>query len=128
MSLTYPSIQKWIFCVDSRTFVNSLFEFYRDKFTVVANQKAQDDPNSHDKSERRPIHPDAWTLEFLVGSDYIPIITTAFDQDNSGFVRITEANALTRLMPPSFSLAQWCAFEACGTCPFLRLIGGKSRI
>jgi len=65
--------------------------------------------------ERQPTHPDAWTLEFLVGSEYIPLITAAFDQDKSGFVRITEANALTRLMPPNFTLAQWCAFEACGT-------------
>lgn len=58
-------------------------------------------------------HVDAWTLEPI--AMYGHRISTSIDRDESGFIRISEANAFTEQMPKGWSLPQWCAYAALGT-------------
>jgi hypothetical protein len=56
---------------------------------------------------------DDWTLAYF--AYYGQKITLAIDQDNSGFVRISEANAFTNKIPNGWSLPQWCAYTVAGS-------------
>ncbi|KAH9481745.1 hypothetical protein JR316_0006272 [Psilocybe cubensis] len=132
----------WIFCVDNKFFVSALFEFYLDRFsskhaiptgpifkdgepTSDAHQKGTLDwfkqmfaisvsaPKFSFLSKLGAInHPDAWTLEYIAlhGEQ----ITKTIDSDDSGFIRISEANAFAQQCPRGWSLPQWCAYSAAG--------------
>lgn len=57
-------------------------------------------------------HVDAWTLEPM--AMYGERISLSIDRDDSGFIRISEANTFTDRMPEGWSLPQWCAYAAIG--------------
>ena len=57
-------------------------------------------------------HVDAWALEPI--AMYGERISLSIDRDDSGFIRISEANAFTDRMPEGWSLPQWCAYAAIG--------------
>ncbi|KAH9481751.1 hypothetical protein JR316_0006278 [Psilocybe cubensis] len=56
--------------------------------------------------------PDSWTLEYIALHGHH--ITQAIDNDGSGFIRISEANAFTQQIPKGWNLPQWCAYSAAG--------------
>ncbi|PPQ69974.1 hypothetical protein CVT24_003678 [Panaeolus cyanescens] len=108
----------WIFCVDNRQFLFALQEYYLDRF--VKYQRNSSEPiegtevalaNDGEARETRK-HPDAWTLFYL--GRYADRILDAIDKDNSGLIRISEANDFTIGMPASWSLPQWCTYHAIG--------------
>lgn len=107
--------QKWIFCVETRIFALALFEYYQDLYTHphVDASKTTEDPdtdatqNTNNPPSGSKLHPDAWTLP------YLQIFTTAtatIDDDNSGFIRISEANRFTARIPEGWTLPQYCAY------------------
>ncbi|KAF9484260.1 hypothetical protein BDN70DRAFT_872756 [Pholiota conissans] len=127
----------WIFCVDNKLFTSALFEYYLDHFSTV-RQKPKATPaegasedvqhlSAEDEAEltqenltkvtflsRLGVlnHVDAWTLEAI--AMYGHRISSAIDRDDSGFIRISEANIFTDRMPKGWSLPQWCAYAALG--------------
>jgi len=104
--------QSWIFCVDNKLFSGALYEYYLDFFR--ASRISTLDSNSEANKERRnSSKADAWTLDYFANYGYK--IALAIDRDNSGFVRISEANAFTDGIPNGWSLPQWCAYTVAGS-------------
>jgi len=93
-SLTPFLNQSWIFCVDNEIFAGGLVEYYRDHISASSI--------------------DAWTLEYIV--NHGKKMAIAIDSDNSGFIRISEANAFANKIPNGWSLSQWCAYTVAGSC------------
>ncbi|PPQ83088.1 hypothetical protein CVT25_003792 [Psilocybe cyanescens] len=126
----------WIFCVEGKFFVSAVFEFYLDRFSgkkhvdkaepgaeeehgVDSNLDGQTVSNSGSAPRFSFLsrlgavnHPDSWTLEYI--ALYGDNITQAIDNDNSGFIRISEANAFSQAIPKGWNLPQWCAYCAAG--------------
>ncbi|PPQ83090.1 hypothetical protein CVT25_003794 [Psilocybe cyanescens] len=125
----------WIFCVKGKFFVSAIFEFYLDRFSgkyvdktgpgaeeehgVDSGLDGQTVSNSGSAPRFSFLsrlgavnHPDSWTLEYI--ALYGNNITQAIDSDNSGFIRISEANAFTQAIPKGWNLPQWCAYCAAG--------------
>jgi hypothetical protein len=56
------------------------------------------DSDSETNKERQNLsRADDWTLNYI--ANYGPKITSAIDHDDSGFIRISEANAFTNRIP-----------------------------
>ncbi|KAH9481747.1 hypothetical protein JR316_0006274 [Psilocybe cubensis] len=127
------SLFNWIFCVENKFFVSAVFEFYLDRFSGKKHvdkpdgEQHQEDSDTEEKqivkygsapkfsflSRLGSInHPDSWTLEYIAA--YGENITQAIDNDNSGFIRISEANAFSQAIPKGWNLPQWCAYCAAG--------------
>ena len=105
-------IQSWIFCVDNKLFSTALYEYYLDLLSAprINTLDSDSEPN---KERRNPSKADDWTLGYF--ANYGQKITLAIDRDNSGFVRISEANAFTNGIPNGWSLPQWCAYTVAGS-------------
>ena len=71
----------------ARLFALTLQDHYRDEFELAA----------HDLGG---VSTDEWALKYL-GTDWLPSIMEAFDDDASGYVTITEVNRLMDLRPQS---------------------------
>lgn len=111
----------WIFCIDNRQFLFALQEYYLDRYMKYQ----RNGPNgaegnevilaadAENRDQSRAQHPDAWTLFYL--GRYTDRILNSIDKDNSGYIRISEANDFTATMPASWSLPQWCTYHAIGT-------------
>lgn len=56
---------------------------------------------------------DKWCLEYLT-TPYLTAIQEGFDDDGSGFVRISEANDFCAGIPEGWTLLQWIAYWARG--------------
>lgn len=125
--------------MDNKLFVTAVFEFYLDQFSGTKHIKQGShadqvsdkghesipDANTQTTSIAGPAykagslsrigsarHPDSWTLDYIVlYGDYI---IQAIDNDNSGFIRISEANKFTQAIPKGWNLPQWCAYCAAG--------------
>jgi len=122
--------QKWMFCIDRTTFVASLYEYLRDMYlspptdttsSAQAEGQLEEELNIEETQDLQnsgiqagALHKDFWTLDYFNIAAYSQRIQLAFDDDNSGFVRISEVNAFARSIPPGFNLAQWCAYHAVG--------------
>jgi len=124
--------QKWMFCIDRTTFVASLYEYLQDMHLSSAIQattssekavgKLDEELNIAETQGRQnsgiPIgtipHKDAWALDYFNIEAYSRRIQLAFDDDDSGFVRISEVNVFARSIHNGFNLAQWCAYRAAG--------------
>jgi len=65
------------------------------------------------KERQNSSNADDWTLDYI--NNYGPKITMAIDRDNSGFIRISEANTFTSKIPNGWSLPQWCAYTIAGS-------------
>lgn len=125
--------------MDNKLFASALFEYYLDKFSAAqpkceetTEAKVEDEtrkpgnealdqvgsltasvPHSGFSSRLSSLnHPDAWTLECIALNGHQ--ITTAIDTDNSGFIRINEANQFAEQIPKEWNLPQWCAYVAAG--------------
>jgi len=123
--------------VDNKLFASALFEYYLDKFSAtqlnhahIADAKTEHEKAGNENQVRRRSssasvpnsaflsrlssinHPDTWTLEYI--SLYGHQITTTIDNDNSGFIRISEANNFTGQIPTEWNFPQWCAYVAAG--------------
>ena len=122
--------------MDNKLFASALFEYYLDKFSAqpkreqTTEAKVEDEkpgnealgqvesptpsvPHSRFSLRLSSLnHPDAWTLECIALNGHQ--ITTAIDTDNSGFIRISEANQFTEQIPKEWNLPQWCAYVAAG--------------
>lgn len=114
--------QKWIFCVETRIFALALYEYYQDLYahthTIAPDIiEEKNDSDTHEPSSRRTVHPDAWTLPYLV---IFTKATETIDDDNSGFIRISEANKFTSRIPEGWTLPRYCAYLVEGT--YLRAI------
>jgi len=114
------SPQSWIFCVENRFFSSALFEYFRDRLSAArkndANEKVQatSSPDEPDRSSSAiQKSDDGWTLEYIANFGHR--ISAAIDCDNSGFIRISEANTFTEQMPHGWTLPQWCAYTAAGS-------------
>jgi hypothetical protein len=95
-----------------------LFEYFRDQFSV-SNQNNRNEieaPPPTDKPGRTSstfqMADDSWTLEYI--ADFGHRIAAAIDCDNSGYIRISEANCFTEKIPQGWTLPQWCAYTAAG--------------
>ncbi|KJA23767.1 hypothetical protein HYPSUDRAFT_66143 [Hypholoma sublateritium FD-334 SS-4] len=123
----------WIFCVDNKLFTSALFEYYLDHFSSlrhVPNEITGEFEHKIGPSEEGEHvgenmtkvtflsrlgvlnHVDAWTLEPM--AIYGERVSLSIDRDDSGFIRISEANTFTDRMPEGWSLPQWCAYAAIG--------------
>jgi hypothetical protein len=111
--LTSFLTQSWIFCVDNKLFTSALFEYYLDRFSASRIISLNSDPEAN-KEHRNSSKADAWTLEYI--ATHGQQIAIAIDGDNSGFIRISEANAFTNRIPNGWSLSQWCAYTIAGSC------------
>ncbi|KAF8340736.1 uncharacterized protein EI90DRAFT_3117280 [Cantharellus anzutake] len=56
---------------------------------------------------------DKWCLQFL-NPRYVTSIMEAFDDDSSGYVRVSKVNDFTNSIPKGWSLLQWLAYWARG--------------
>jgi len=115
------SLQSWIFCIENRFFSSALFEYFRDRLSaarmndtneIVQATSSTDEPLA-DTSSAVQKSDDGWTLEYIANFGYR--ISAAIDCDNSGFIRISEANTFTEQMPQGWTLPQWCAYTAAGS-------------
>ena len=131
--------------MDNKLFASALFEYYLDKFSAAlpkreqttdetTDAKLEDEKPGNESSDQVELslaspplsgffsrlsslnHPDSWTLECIALNGHQ--ISTAIDTDNSGFIRISEANHFAEQMPKGWNLPQWCAYVAAGA-PFL---------
>jgi len=111
------SHQSWIFCVENKFFSSALFEYFRDRISASKNDANEVATVPTDKldgtSSTVQKLDDGWTLEYI--ANFGNQITAAIDCDNSGFVRISEANTFTRQIPQGWTLPQWCAYTAAGS-------------
>ena len=119
-----------MFCIDRATFVASLYEYLVDVFFSPPTDEdlsADDDTQLEEElniaetedlqnsgMQIGALHKDAWTLDYFNIPTYSQRIQSAFDQDGSGFVRISEVNDFARSIPDGFNVAQWCAYRAVG--------------
>ncbi|KAF8340734.1 uncharacterized protein EI90DRAFT_3036693 [Cantharellus anzutake] len=120
----------WHTNVKARIFVMTLHDYYQDMFSsssAVPTGGAggevavggEDDAKPSDPSEEAdcldytPDPANKWCLQFL-NLRYLSSIMEAFDDDSSGFVRISEVNDFTASIPKGWSLLQWLAYWAHG--------------
>ena len=75
--------------------------------------KTLDSDSETNKERRNSSKADDWTLDYI--NNYGPKLTIAIDRDNSGFIRISEANTFTNKIPNGWSLPQWCAYTVAGS-------------
>ena len=109
----YP--QSWIFCVENKFFSSALFEYFRDRLSTSKNDTNEfqgSDQLDRTSSTVQKLD-DGWTLEYI--ANFGDRISAAIDCDNSGFIRISEANTFTEQMPQGWTLPQWCAYTAAGS-------------
>jgi hypothetical protein len=109
--------QKWIFCVETSVFALALFEYYQDLYThphIVATDPGEEtavvatrSQNTSKLSSDPKHHPDAWTLPYL--ANFTTAVAT-IDDDNSGYIRVSEANRFTSRIPEGWTLPQYCAY------------------
>ncbi|KAF5320976.1 hypothetical protein D9619_000354 [Psilocybe cf. subviscida] len=105
----------WMFCIETKVFGIALFEYYLDLYSNGVFTSGFDtglwmpkfNPVHRYKSGAFK-HPQAWTLLYLFL--YADKISKAIDSDNSGFIRISEANVFTSQIPVGWTLPQWCAY------------------
>ena len=71
----------------ARLFAMTLQDHYRDEFELATHEPGT------------AVSMDEWALRYL-GTDWLPSIMEAFDNDASGYVTITEVNRLMDLRPP----------------------------
>jgi len=103
----------------------ALLEYYFDKVSSFERNQPEQDSGTPNPQATRTIssqnevqrlrhvqHPDSWTLEYI--SAHGARIAAAIDIDNSGFIRISEANTFTEQIPQGWNLPQWCAYNAIG--------------
>jgi len=135
--------------VDNKLFASALFEYYLDKFSAVrpkrehnTDAKVEDEKPGNEPLDQVKLslasvphsgffsrlsslnHSDAWTLECIARNGHQ--IATAIDTDNSGFIRISEANHFAEQMPKEWNFPQWCAYVAAGA-PFSVIYSNLSR-
>ena len=125
--------------MDNKLFASALFEYYLDKFSATQPKREQttDAKLEDEKPTLDPLqlstasvphsgffsrlssfnHPDAWTLESIALNGHQ--IAAAIDTDNSGFIRISEANQFSQEIPNEWNLPQWCAYVAAGASFFM---------
>lgn len=120
--------------MENKLFSSALFEYYLDLFSATqwediggSSPLHRAEPNEQRTASSYLVrsskwdksgsirHVDGWTLDYLVA--YGDRIAAAIDQDDSGFIRISEANAFTSRMPFGWNLPQWCAYSAAGVSP-----------
>ncbi|KIM37236.1 hypothetical protein M413DRAFT_448725 [Hebeloma cylindrosporum] len=101
----------WIFCVDNKLFTSALFEYYLDHFSASRRITLNSNPEVSEE-QKNASNSDEWTLEYIAAHGQQ--IAIAVDRDNSGFIRISEANAFTKKIPNGWSLPQWCAYTVAG--------------
>ncbi|KAJ3509167.1 hypothetical protein NLJ89_g5363 [Agrocybe chaxingu] len=105
----------WIFCVDNRLFALALFEYYLDKVSSYDHKQAS---GARDPTSLPPPADATKTIAFPRGQEFIsaygPRISKAIDCDDSGFIRISEANEFTSKIPKGWNLPQWCAYHTIG--------------
>jgi carbohydrate-binding DOMON domain-containing protein len=96
--------QSWTFCVDNKLFSSALFECYLDRFSASRIISLISDPEVN-QEQRNSSKADAWILEYIAAHDQQ--IAIAIDGDNSGFIRISEANfTFTNRIPNGWSPPQ----------------------
>lgn len=59
---------------------------------------------------------DKWCLRYL-SIQYLPSITEVFDDDGSGFIKVSEVNSFTDEIPKDWSLLKWIAYWNGGDVP-----------
>ena len=111
------SPQSWIFCVENKFFSSALFEYFRDRVSASKNDRNEVATVPTDKRDGTTSTvqklDDGWTVEYI--ANFGNRITAAIDCDNSGFIRISEANTFTEQIPQGWTLPQWCAYTAAGS-------------
>ncbi|KAF8990937.1 hypothetical protein BDQ17DRAFT_1433425 [Cyathus striatus] len=118
----------WVFCVKNKHFGMALIEYFVDRYSIqhspcesrtagsenidnrgdISGVGAENDQNSM----RTRNHPNAWTLYYL--STFVTDISSAIDVDDTGFIRISEANEFTEQIPNGWCLAEWCVYHGIG--------------
>ena len=117
------SPQSWIFCVENKFFSSALFEYFRDRVSASKNDRNEvatvptDKPDGTTSTVQKL--DDGWTVEYI--ANFGNRITAAIDCDNSGFIRISEANTFTEQIPQGWTLPQWCAYTAAGSWVVFRI-------
>ena len=117
------SPQSWIFCVENKFFSSALFEYFRDRVSASKNDRNEvaTVPTGKPDGTTSTVQKldDGWTMEYI--ANFGNRITTAIDCDNSGFIRISEANTFTEQIPQGWTLPQWCAYTAAGSWVVFRI-------
>jgi hypothetical protein len=75
--------------------------------------KTPDSDSETNKERQNSSRADDWTRNYI--ANYGLKIISAIDRDDSGFIRISEANAFTSRIPKGWSLPQWCAYTVAGS-------------
>ena len=100
--------QSRIFCIGT----SALLEYYLDRFSAFRIISLDSDPEAS-KEHRNLSKANAWTLEYI--ATHGQQIAIAIDGDNSGFIKISKANAFMNRIPNGWNLSQWCAYTIVGS-------------
>ncbi|KAF8522036.1 hypothetical protein JB92DRAFT_3110822 [Gautieria morchelliformis] len=105
-------IMNWRVSVKTRHFTVTLHDHYLHDLTVSRARSLDGETPVTPSQASAPVIIDAadrWCLPYL-GIRYLPSISEAFDDDGSGFIKVSEVNAFTDGMPQEWSLLRWIAY------------------